>query len=227
MEAEEILAQVRGSKEAPEGWIVFPLLRNKVIWGLAGWLFGIIVGLGLFAAVASVVIPGNFQHGVLSALVTLLFLAMFLFIGLGSIYLFFVDIMRLRNADQHLIVITSDDFVKQEGAKIISVPLAEVRHVTARGLPPPDRTPPSESELSTRAIPGIGENVTGFFLGRGTVPSGANWKKKRRRTPTSLAFIDRRTDKEVVVLNDNCYGDPFLIAAYLKQYAASVQEIRL
>ena len=31
MQAEEILTKARTSDELPEGWIVFPLLRNKVI----------------------------------------------------------------------------------------------------------------------------------------------------------------------------------------------------
>jgi hypothetical protein len=41
------------------------------------------------------------------------------------------------------------------------------------------------------------------------------------RVPTSLAFIDSRTDTEVTVVTDKSFGDPFYIAAHLKQYAAA------
>ena len=76
-----------------------------------------------------------------------------------------------------------------------------------------------------KQISGVGENVLGFFAGRGFTPSGERWRRKRMRTPTSLAFVDSRTDQQVIVTSDGSYGDPFLIAALLKQYAASVQHI--
>jgi hypothetical protein len=148
-----------------------------------------------------------------------------LFIGLGSAWALIVDVDRLRNAADYLIVITPEDFVKQEKDKITHVPLLFVRHVTARGVPPPERT--ATRGNSVRDIPGVGENVTGFFLGRGLVPSGQRWLRWRRRTPTSLAFIDTRTDEEVVVVSDGAFGDPFMIAALLKRYVASVHEFVL
>jgi hypothetical protein len=45
------------------------------------------------------------------------------------------------------------------------------------------------------------------------------------RTPTTLAFLDARNDVEVIVATDRSYGDPFEIAAVLKQYAARVQQL--
>jgi hypothetical protein len=45
------------------------------------------------------------------------------------------------------------------------------------------------------------------------------------RSPTTLAFLDSRTDTEVVIVRDKSFGDPFAIAALLKQYAASAQNI--
>jgi hypothetical protein len=45
------------------------------------------------------------------------------------------------------------------------------------------------------------------------------------RTPTSLAFIDSRDDSEVTVVTDEAYGDPFMIAALLKQYSRVAQDI--
>ena len=228
MQAEEILTKARTSTELPQGWIVFPLLRNKVLLGIAGWVFGIFIGMFLFALVAPIVIPNNYQRGFGAALFTTLLLGIFLFIGLGSLWSLMLDVRRLMHADRHIMVLTPDDFVKQEGNKIIHVPCVNIRHVTARGTPPPDRTPPTGSAVEQ--VSGVGENTASFFLGRrmvgalGTTRSGSNSRSRGRRTPTTLAFVDTRTEREVIVTNDNSFGDTFQIAALLKQYAANVQQ---
>lgn len=223
MESSEILMQARATPNGPPGWVVLPLIRHKVILGIVGWACGIVLGLGLFAAIASIVIPYNYQRGVGPALFSTILLAILLFIALGSAWSLIMDARRLSQANKHLIVITPDAFVKQEGEKIIHVPLMYVRHVTARGAPPPDRS--TQNARLEREIPGVGENILGLFAGRGFTSSGMRWRRKRMRSPTSLAFIDSRTDDEVTVVTDGAYGDPFMIAALLKQYAASVQSI--
>ena len=223
MEAAEILEQVRAGDEAPHGWIVLPLLRNKVAIAIAGWITGAIIGLGLFALMASIMIPNNFQSGPAAAIFSTILLGVVLFIGIGSIWAAIADAGRLRNADKYLIVITPEDFVKQEGKKIIRVPLRYVRYVTARGVPPPDRTAPSGGAMSE--VPRPGDNFVGFLFGRGFIPTVSRQRRKRMRTPTTLAFLDTRTDTEVVVATDASFGDPFAIAALLKQYANNVQQI--
>jgi hypothetical protein len=223
MNAEEILAQAKTATGIPAGWVVFPLLRNKVIIGLIGWVFGIILGLGLFALAATVVIPYNYQRGPLPAVVTTILLGVLLFVGLGSAWTLISDIRRLRARQKHLIVITSEDFVKQEGDKIIHVPLINIRYVTARGVPPPEQNP---EDVDISRMPSAGENVVGSLLGRSLLPgAGMKARRKRMRTPTTLAFIDTRDDSEVTVVTDGAYGDPFAIAAVLKQYAATVQQL--
>ena len=222
MEAVEILDRIRTGEELPHGWIVFPLQRNKLLWGVVGWIFGIILGLGLFAIMASLVIPYNYTLGTFSVIFTSLILLLFLFVGLGSIWSLIHDIRRLLQLDKYLIVITPEDFVKQEGNKIIHVPLVHVRHVTARGKAPIDRTPPKEQGV--RQVSGVGDNLTGLFFGRGFTPTGMRYRRNRMRTPTSLAFIDDRDEREVTVVSDAAHGDPFVIAALLKQYARGVQE---
>lgn len=219
MEASQILEQAR-SDNPPHGWIVLPLVRQKVLLGIVGWVFGAILGIGFFTGMASVVIPGNFQHGILPALITAVFLVILLFIGLGSIWSLIVDIRRLLKADQHLIVITPDELVKQEGEKILQVPLEEIHYVTARGKPRPDRSSPKDPFAE---MPRAGDNTSGFIVGRGFLPAGIRFRMRRMRTPTTLAFIDGRTDREVVVLTDEAFGDPHMIAALLKEYAANVQ----
>jgi hypothetical protein len=223
MEPAGILEKARAIDGPPQSWIVLPLLRNKVVTGIAGWVLGIIIGLGLFTLMASVMIPNNYEHGIASALFSTILLATVLFIGLGSIWALFVDVNRLRHADKYLIVITPDDLVKQEGEKIIHVPLMYVRHVTARGAPSPDRTADREGALN--GVPRASDNFIGFVFGRGFSPSGMRQRRKRMRTPTTLAFLDTRTDTEVVLANDSSFGDPFTIAALLKQYTGNAQQI--
>jgi hypothetical protein len=221
MEAEEILARAKAQPEPPQGWVVLPLLRDKIAWSIASWIFGIFVGLGLLAFVGPIVIPHNYQHGLAAALSTTLLLAIMLFIGIGSLWALIVDVRRLLQADKYLIVITFDDFVRQEGEKIIHVPLANVRHVTARGKRPADRTPPHESAVQQAA--GTGKNAAAFFLGRSLL-SSPRPLSQRMRTPTSLAFIDTRTETEVIVVADTSHGDPFMIAALLKQYTSAAHK---
>jgi hypothetical protein len=221
MEAAEILEKARAGGEPPPGWIILPLLRNKVMLGIIGWAVGVIVGLGLFAAMAPLMIPHNYSYGLIAALFTTLVLGIMLFVGIGSIWQIIVDTRRLLQADKHVIIITPKDFVMQTGEKIIHVPLMYVRHVTARGTPPPDRTAPKGAVVSD--MPHSGENISGFLLGRGLIPSGR--RRKGKRTPTMLAFVDSRTDTEVKVTDNTLYGDPFTIASLLKEYATSVQRI--
>lgn len=223
METAEILERARASGEPPQGWIVLPLIHNKVAIGIAGWIFGAIMGFGLFALMAPIMIPHNYQYGIIAALFTTVILGIVLFVGVGSIWQIIVDTRRLLQAGKHVIIITPEDFVMQEGIRIIHVPLMYVRHVTARGAPPPDRTVPREAVISD--MPRAGENFVGFLFGRGLIPSGRRLLHKRRRTPTTLAFVDGRTDSEVIIANDASYGDPFIIAALLKEYASKVQQI--
>lgn len=224
MEAAEILEKARTNEDIPSDWLVLPLLKRKVQVGILGWIFGIMAGFGLFAFIASVTIPHNFELGIGASIVTLLMLGLVLFIGAGSAYAAITDLNRLLHAGNYLIVITPDEFVKQEGKKIIHVPLAYVRYVTARGAPPaPSRTPSKENTV--REIPGVGENIASLFVGRAFFPQVNRQRRKRMRTPTTLAFLDTRDDSEVVVTTDGSYGDPFEIAAYLKQYAARMQQM--
>jgi len=225
MQAEDILKQAKSGDELPHGWILFPLLRNKVMMAIAGWALGIVIGLGLFAMVASVVIPYNYQHGFALSLLATLLLGFFLFVGLGSLWALVMDARRLARSDKYIMVLTPEDFVKQEGDKIIHVPCVNIRHVTARGTPPPDRSASDENQV--RHVSTMGENMAGFFIGHGLVGprSGSRPRRRGRRTPTTLAFIDTRTEREVIVATDNAFGDTFMIAALLKQYAADVQQI--
>lgn len=219
MDAEEILAQIRAQQQSAHDWTVFPLLRRKVISGIVGWVFGILFGLLLLLLVVPNVIPVNYQHGVPAAIVTTFLLIVLLFIVVGSVWMLITDSIRLRNAERYLIVLTEQDYIKQEGAKITQVPLNAVQHVTARGRAPIDRTVPTRDEN----MPNAGENLKGFFIGRNNTAKGQRDRRRRSRTPSSLAFLDTRSNKEVTVVSDDAYGDPYAIGGELKRRIAMVQ----
>ena len=221
MQAEEILttAKTNVNGDLPQGWVVLPLLRQKLVSAMAWWVVGMIMGFGIFAFVASVAIPDNFVHGPGLAIFSALVLTVTLFVGLGSFVVLVTDIRRLREASEHMIVLTPDDIVKQEGKKVTHVPLLDIQNVTARGVPPPDRTVSDEPAI--RNVPGSSDNMLGFVVGHGAVGRGFQYRRSRMRTPTTLAFLDTRSNKEVVLLTDNVFGDPFTIAELLRQYVDS------
>ena len=225
MEAAEILEKARAIGEPPHGWIILPLLRNKVRLNILGWIAGAIVGFGLFAFIAPLVIPHNYLYGPIPALVTTLLLGMVLFIGIGSVWQIIVDTRRLLEADKYIMVITPNEFVMQEGENIIHVPLMYVRHITARGFAPPDRTAPQGAVVSE--MPHTGDNLTGFMFGHGFIPTVSKWRERRKakRAPAMLAFVDSRTDSEVIIRDYNLYADPYTIATLLRDYTSSAQRI--
>lgn len=225
MEATEILAKARAGGELPNGWIVLPLLRNKVKLGILGWFCGAIIGFGCFAVMFPLMIPHNLFHGPIAALISILLLGMVLFVGVGSSWQIIIDTRRLLEADKHIIILTPDEFVMQDGDEIRHVPLMYVRHITARGIAPPDRTPPQGAVVSN--MPHVGENLSGFLFGRGFIPTVSRWRARRRakHTPSTLGFIDSRTDSEILIRDYNLYGDPSTIATLMKEYAASVRRI--
>lgn len=210
MEATHILTQVSAEEGVPHDWLVFTLLRQKVLVGILGWIVGVLMGGLLFAFMAPIMIPHNYQIGVAAAIFSTIILAIVIYVCLGSLWAMATDIQRLRHADRHVIIITPTDFVKQEGTKVIHVPLEYVKYVTARGAPPTDRS----QETARREARPTGEGMSGLLFGR-------RGRRKRARTPSTLAFVDSRSDTEVIVTTDKAYGDPFYIAAHLKEYAAA------
>ncbi len=220
MESTEILEKARAIDEAPHDWIVLPLLRDKVALAIAGWVVGAIVGLGLFVFLAFLMIPNNYLIGPFAVFISTILLAIMLFAGLGSVWQLVVDVRRLMQADEHLIIITPDDFVKQEGKKIIHVPLMYVRYITARGSPSRSRTGTGGRAPAQASPPD--EHAAGFQFWRGLIPGS---RRRRKRAPTALAFIDSRTNAEVIVASDASYGNPFTIAGLLKEYTTNVQRL--
>ena len=225
MEATEILGKARAGGDLPSGWIVLPLLRNKVRLGILGWVAGAIVGFGFFALMVPLMIPHNYLFGIIPALISTLILGMMLFVGIGSVWQIIVDTRRLLGADKHIIVITPDEFVMQDEEEIRHVPLMYIRNITARGIVPLDQTTPKGEVISN--MPHVSENLSGFLFGRGLIPTVSRWRIRRRakHTPSTLGFIDSRTNTEVIIRDYNLYGDPTKIARLMQDLTSSVQQI--
>jgi hypothetical protein len=213
MEAAEILSTARSS-DAPSGWIVLPLQRRQVGVAILGWAVGTILGLGLFAALFFATWPYNFQQGAGGIIITGLFLAMLGFTGVGSLWLLIQDSLRLMHANQSLIVITPQMYCKQNGNKIDLVPLEEVGYLTTRGSKAPatrsawatyDTQPGADQEDRKVASGGAARLM---FVGRRRNPRG----------PTSVAFVDLRTDKKILVTNDHSYGHPYDVGETLRVF---------
>jgi hypothetical protein len=170
-------------------------------------------------------IPHNYLYGPIPALISTVILGMVLFVGIGSVWQIIVDTQRLLEADKHIIVITPDEFVMQDRDKIQHVPLMYVRYITARGIVPPDQTSPKGAVVSN--MPHVSENLSGFLFGRGFIPTVSRWRVRRRakHTPSTLAFIDSRTNTEVIIKDYNLFGDPSKIATLMQDYTSSVQRI--
>jgi len=225
MEATEILEKARAGGNLPDGWVVLPLLRQRVRLGIIGWICGAIIGFSFFILMIPYMIPHNYLYGPIPALISTIILAVVLFVGIGSVWQMIVDIRRLLDANKYIIVLTPDEFVMQDREKIIHVPLMYVRHVTARGIAPPDRTAPQGEVVSN--MPHVGENLSGFLFGRGLIPTVSRWRTRRRakHTPSTLGFIDSRTNSEVIIKDYNLYGDPTTIATLMQDYTSSVRRI--
>jgi hypothetical protein len=190
MEASEILRIAR-TDDAPEGWIVLPLRRDKVALAILGWTGAALLGAALFALFFWMVWPNNFENGVGALIFSLILLAFPTFILLGSLWTILGEVRRLRAADQHMIVITPTDYVKQQGKAIDHVPLSQIEYVTVRTRP--RRAEPSEDVGFSMAT--MGRMLFGGF------------GRRQLKSPPSLAFVDARTERTVVVATDDSYAD--------------------
>jgi hypothetical protein len=214
MEAAEIMSTAQ-SNDVPSNWVVLPLRRNQVGFSILGWAVGVVLGLGLFAGLFAAAWPDNF-HSVAGAIITSFFLALLGLTGFGSLWLLIKDARRWLQADRSMIVITPDVYFKQEAGKSELVPLEEVGFITVRGVKPPNQqaswaaynagTDTSSSEEDAR-IASSGP-MGNLFGGR----------RRKPRGPTSVAFVDLRTEKRVVVTEDHSYAHPFEIGETLRSY---------
>ena len=199
MEADAILQRAR-SGDVPSNWTVWPLRRNVVRRSALGWSFAGVFGLIVFAVAASQMIPGNFTHGGGAIAISGLVLILLAIMGIGRAGLAVYDFWRIAHADQYLLVVTPDDYLKVEPNKITHVPMENVAYVTLRGVK-------IQRPQGQYREPGGPQALTSMtrMVGIGRQP---------KQAPT-LGFIDTRTDKEVVVCTDNSFDEMLAIEEVL------------
>ena len=214
MEAAEILSTAR-SDSAPHNWVILPLRRNQVGLAILGWAVGTILGLALFAGLFLATWPDNFEHGAGGIIITSVFLALLAFTGVGSLWLMVKDTLRLFRANESIIVITPHAYCKQDGKRIDLVPLEEVGYLTTKGA----RAPGSHSSWARYE-----EQQSSYTPQDRQLSAGGNirqmfgWRRRNPRGPTSVAFVDLRTDKKILVTNDSSYGHPYEVGQTLQTF---------
>jgi hypothetical protein len=214
MEAAEILSTAH-SNEVPSNWVVLPLRRQQVGLSILGWIVGTVMGLGLFIGLLLATWPDNFEHGAASLIITSLFLALLAFTGAGSLWLLVKETMRLFRADRSIIIITPHMYCKQDGDKIDLVPLEEVGYLTTKGA----RAPGARASWATYTAPKATADAEDRDISNAN-PTRQLFSFRRRnpRGPTSVSFIDLRTDKRILVTDDHSYAHPFELGATLSSY---------
>ena len=214
MEAAEIIATAQ-SGDIPSNWVVLPLRRNQVGFSILGWAVGAVMGIGLFAGLFAAAWPDNFHSG-FGIIVTGFFLALLGFTGFGSLWLLIKDARRWLQADKSMIVITPDVYFKQEGSKVNLVPLEEVGFITMRGVKPPNQ---QASWSAYNAGPDTASSEEDARIATsGPMGNLFGGRRRKLRGPTSVAFVDLRTEKRVVVTEDNSYAHPYEIGETLRSY---------
>jgi hypothetical protein len=204
MEADAVLRRAR-SGDVPADWNVWPLRRGVVVRSAIGWSFVGIVGLFMLAVVGALTIPDNFTHGGVGIVLTGILLIVLAVVGFGGIGIAAYDVWRIAHTRDYLLVMTPTDYVKAEPRKTTHVPMEHIAHVTLRGV-----KLPVESDL---AMMSTNRTASSRLLGNLLV----NWRQPKQ--PPSLAFVDTRTDQEVIVCTDNSFDEIIAVEQILLIHA--------
>ncbi len=201
MDAHEVLETVR-SGAAPSTWSVLPLRRDWLLRSVLQWAVIAVLTFALFVPVVVVTVPENFTHGVVGAVITTLLLGILGVAAFGSAGVALYDLWRLNHMADYLIVITPDDFVKAGPRSVIHVPMEHVDYITLRGA----KTSADESFQDVNSINQANPYSRLIHMPRPRQPKQA----------PSLAFLDTRTNQEVLVARDEAHGDLFSLNRLLE-----------
>lgn len=208
MDAQAVLARAR-SGDVPASWTVWPLRRDRVLRSALGWLAIGVIGAILFVIVAVQTIPGNFTRGSGAFILTGVLLIALGLMAFGGLGILVYDLWRLLKADEFMIVMTPDDYVKAQPGKVTHVPMENVAYVTVRGIKvPPERTQTTSEIISSMQK---GGRLTRFM-------GDINYRRQPRQAP-SLAFLDTRDNSEVVVATDNSFDELLALEQILAMHA--------
>ena len=213
MDADIILATAR-SGLVPEYWHVWPLQRDRVRTYAIKWGLESLVGMLFFVPAAFITIPVNFEHGSGEIVLTSLLLILLGAIAFGGLAIAIYDLLRYLRAGDYLLVVTPDDYVKAEPHRVTHVPLEYVGNVTLRGV----------KSTFDRAV-----NQDDAFQMQHQVPFmryTPNRPTRRTSQAPSLAFLDERTNKQVVVATDDAFDELSALEYVLQTYSDAKQRKR-
>jgi hypothetical protein len=213
MDPQNIIATAR-SGNVPYNWNVWPLRRDRVRRSMLGWSALSLLGFALLIPSAISTIPDNFEASALRAVVTLLILLLFAVLAVGGLVITLVDGWRLAHAGEYLLIMTPDDFVKVTPRGIIHVPMEHIAHITLRGV-----KTPQERFAEERARATVSDRLANLI--------GAGTSRRDARSAPSLAFIDTRTNREVVVATDNSFEELIVLEHILSDHVFAKERRQL
>lgn len=190
MDVDEVLATAR-SGNVPSSWFVWPLRRDYVLRSAIGWTGAALLGFVLFIPACLVTLPTLLQRHAAGIIFTSVILLLLGALAFGGAAVAIYDFYRLRHAEDYMLVLTPDVFLKVEPRKVIDVPLEQIGDITMRGVKTPDDDRESSTELMRSGL------LANVF--------GSRRNKKEPGNYPSLAFRDRRTDKVVTVSTDQSF----------------------
>lgn len=197
MDAQTILEKAR-SNRVPDTWNVWPLRIDRVRRSALGWSACALVGFALLIPVAIATIPYDFTHGAGLSIFAAVLLTLIGAVAFGSLSIAMYDVWRLRHASEYLLVITPDDYLRiGPGDKQTHVPVDDISYVTMRGVKV--NAPYDTMREADRSNMGTFKRVS-RIAGNFYAP------REPKRAPV-LAFLDTRTNTEVVVATDNSFDE--------------------
>ena len=212
IDSQRILSEARLATH-PLNWYVWPLRRDRVQRAALGWAVIGLFGFVLFIPLVLATVPSNFQGGFGSAAATIILLGLVGAVAFGGLGMLISDLRRLARADEYLLVITPEHYLRAEPGRVTYVPMTAVAYVTLKGVRLAGA--PQRDTISPLAQASVGRfGALGSMMGSG-------YRREMRRPP-SLAFLDTRTQSQVVVATDDAFEDLPVLQEVLNLYAGGV-----
>ncbi len=213
MDADSILEQAR-SDRPPSEWNIWPLRRDFVRTSAIKWGLLAIVGFAIFIPVALQMIPGDFVGtGTGEKIFAIVVLALLGALAFGSAGIVGHDVWRLSHAQDFMLVITPELFVKATPGHVISTPLENVTNVTLNGV--------ALGNATAADAPQPRFNFSSPMINFANPPGGAFVPRQRARGAASLAYLDSRDNKVITVCTDDAFDSMAAIYELLRGRAAT------
>jgi hypothetical protein len=196
MDPKTILDTAR-SGDAPGTWVVWPLRRTFVRNSILRWSALTVVGFLFLVPAAISILPSILSLRGFSFIFSGIILLALVAFAFGSLSITVYDAWRLLRADDFWLVITPDDYLKAEpGDHLTHVPLQNIESITLKGV----RVP---METAETPFDGTARGVNPLLR----MPVRLSNYRRRQATPSSLAFVDSRTNRTVTVATDAIFDD--------------------